>query len=133
MVLYLDIIVALAEDITVEKRSFLCLIIFAVGKQTGQLSCDTARKRNYALAVFLQDFDIDSRLVVKAFGIANRNKLYKVMITLVVFAEQYKVIRLSVQSRNFIEACSWCNINFAADNRLYPLRLCLIIKFDRSI
>lgn len=62
------------------------------------VNCDNANI-DKPLVVFFKQFNIYSRFAVKALCICRRHKLYKILITLIVFAQKHKVVRRTVYLR----------------------------------
>ena len=82
--------------------------------------------------VFPQYFLINSRLIIKAFGIAHGNKLYKVFIAFHVFRKKHQMIIAYGFPSVFIKAAFRRNINLTADNRLNALLLAGLVKLHNS-
>ena len=91
-------------------------------------SRNTARQTDKPLGMFPEKLKVNSRLAVKAFGIAQRHHFYKIFVALFIFAQQYKMIRVGIQPEILVEPGSAGNIHLAADDRLYPLSFALVVK-----
>ena len=90
-------------------------------------------KRNQSALVFIQNFRIHSRLIIKSVNKACRNDSYKIFIALLVSAEQNKVIRFVLTPAAAVIKPVLRSVNLAADNRLNALALACLKKVNRAV
>ena len=83
--------------------------------------------------VFFQQLQIHPGLAVKALDIPGGNQLNKVLVALLVFAEQNQVVGLVVHLEHLVEPGPGGHIDLAADNGLYPLFFAGLIKIHHAV
>src|SRR5438876_9935127 len=104
---------ALAEDVLVVRRRALGELGPAGQKVGGHLAIETCGQADESFAVLAEQLFVDARLVIKAFQIAFRYKLYEVLITALVFAQNTHVM-LPAVSRIAIQTAGFCDVHLTA-------------------
>ncbi len=131
MILKFKVIVALSEYLVISQSSLLCSLIISAEQLSWYFSCKAGRKADKSPAILFKQLFIDPWLIVKALGIRKGNKLYKVAVALLVFAQKHQMIGRGIHPVHLIKACTGRNIHFAAYYRFYSLCLAGVVKFHR--
>ena len=134
VVLKLDII-SVAEDVAIPfhngARSFKGLgASTTFFKRPRDLSRKTAAQTDQTFAVLLEEFFVDSRLVVKAFDKGDRRKLQKIFIPLLVHCEERQVMH---QLFAFLKPRPRRDVRLVTDNRLDSRGERLLVEFERRV
>ena len=117
-----------------EPLNCILCIIDVIGHDVLRNFTSQTRRRHYqALAVLFQNFLVDTRFIIKPFGICQRNQFQQVAVTYLVFGQQNEVITRAVDFRIlFVMARLFGNVRFAADNRFKAFLFTNIIEFFRA-
>ena len=92
-----------------------------------------ARRQAYhSLVVFSQNTLVDPRLEVEPFGVSERYDLDEVVVSGIVFRKQDQVPLMAVLIRVLVFHPAHRGVYLAADHRVYPLLLALLVKVDRA-
>ena len=94
-----------------------------------------AGQRDQSLLVRRQSFLIEARFVVKAFQMRVGHEFDQVLVADLIFGQQHEVvINVPAAAGGFLfQPASWCDINFAANDRLDALGARALIKLNRAI
>ena len=123
--------ITFAENVAQAVRVRPRLLVFFREQRVGHFAAQARGKRDQSLAVLREKIVIHARLVIKAVEKPGRNQLDEVAIAFVVFAEQDEMIR-SLCLRAAILVVVRSDVDFAADDRLYPVRGGLVIEVGGS-
>ena len=97
------------------------------------LRAQTAGKADQPFEIFFEDFLVDAWAVIKTFEIPDTDELDQVAVTHLVLAKQHERIRGALQSvRRTLKTAFGRDINFRANDRLYPRFLAGIVELDRA-
>ena len=86
MILQLQKEISFTENGFIAQGSFAGAFIIIGGKRTGNLTCQTSRKRNQSFMVLFKQLHIDTRFAVKAFCPRTGDKLSQISVSNIVFA-----------------------------------------------
>ena len=120
VVLQLQIIISPAEQRVIAQGGLLCSGIIAVHQQALHLPRQTGGQAHQAPGVLLQKVPVHPGLVVKALGKACGAQLDKILVALLVFAQQNQVPRLIVQLVHLVKPGAGRHVQLAADDGLDP-------------
>ncbi len=81
-----------SENPLIFKKYFLGLFNAPVHNGLGNFSTQACREADHTFTVLLQDFPIDSGFVIKTFGPPERDQGCQVLVTHMVFGQQYDMI-----------------------------------------
>src|SRR6056297_2205035 len=84
------------------------------------LPCQAGTRRDETIGVAFYQFIVDSRFVVKTFGVGEGREFQKVFITGLVFCQHHQVIiAVLILTAALFSSRTGGNIKLIADNRLY--------------
>ena len=132
VILYLQIVVALAEQIAVPQGGFLCAVVIAACQQARNFTRQTRRQRNEPFVVFLEQCLVDARFGIEPLRPRLADHGDQVAVALFVFAKQHQMIAARVQFAQLVKPAARRHVAFAADDRFYPGFFCSLIEFDRA-
>jgi hypothetical protein len=132
VVLELYKVVLLAENALVLPGNPQRLLLVPPGGRLGNLSLEAGGQGDDPLVVLLQCFIVDTRLIVEALKVADRDDVAQVLISLEVLRQENQVVgksRLLV----LVEAAVRGHIDLAADDRLEPRILHLQVEVKHAV
>ena len=133
VILNLEEEVVFAHDGAIPEGFFLRALIVAAEQGARNFAREARRKCNKPLVIFFEELTVYSRFCIKARDESLRHKLYQILISCFIFAEQYQMIALGVEGVNFVKAGARRHIHLAADYRLYPALFRRAVKVDDAV
>ena len=132
VVLQFNVVIALAEQVTVPQRRRLGALIVTCEDSLRDLACKARRQADQALMVLLQQLFVHTGLGVKAFGKGRRDHFDQVFVARFVFAQQDQVI-VAVDLVDLIETGAGGNVDFAPDDGLDARLFGCLIKLHAAV
>ena len=133
VVLDFDVEVIRAKQIAIAERQFPRLLLVTIPERPRNLARRTTRKANETLVILLQQFVVCPRLVVEAFQLRLRRQLDEILVALVVFRQQRKVVLPVVQLRLTVEARAGRHVHLAAQDGLNAPFARFFIELDGAV
>src|SRR3989344_938781 len=122
-----------SKQFSVPIQDFLCACRRAMTNGMRMLASVRWQDCYQSLAVFLDQFAIDTRTIIEAFEIGFRHKLQEVAIARLVFREQNEARCLIVNSVFFLRAGPRRDMEIDADYRLQALLFAFFVEFDCAV
>ncbi len=110
--------ISLTKSLKVKTRRLVRRFLPSLSDTPGNLAVKTSGKRNQPPAVFLQQFLVDSRFVVKSLQLGGRCQLTEVSVAFARFGEKNNVRKSLVVLGLFVGQTPGSHIALAADNRV---------------
>ena len=102
-----------------------------VDEALGDIARDAGGKGDQSLGMFFEQLIVDARAVVKAARKALRDQINEVLIARLIFAQQDQMAVFARAGQLFIHV--FADIDLAADDRMNPALLGLLIEFDHAV
>ena len=135
MVLQLQIEMIRAEDLRHFQGVVFGVFVFPVPQHPGQLTGQTGRQGDQALAVLPQQLHINAGFDVKALCPGHGNHIGEVAIALFIFTQQHQMAALCVKFVDLVKpgAVLGRHIDFTADDGLDSLRLAGAVEINHTV
>ena len=133
VILNLEEEVVFAHYGAIPESFFLRALVVAAEQSARNFSREARRKCNKPLVIFFEELTVYSRFCIKARDESLRHKLYQILISCFIFAEQYQMIALGIEGMDFVKAGARRHIHLAADYRLYPALFRRAVKVDDAV
>ena len=133
VILNLEEEVVFAHDGAIPEGFFLRALVVTAEQSARNFSREARRKCNKPLVIFFEELTVYSRFCIKARDESLRHKLYQILISCFIFAEQYQMIALGIEGMDFVKAGARRHIHLASDYRLYPALFRRAVKVDDAV
>ena len=124
--------ISFAEQLPIIRHRLPGSVHVALGDGPRHLAAGAARHHDQTFVVLLQDFSVYSRFVVVPLEVRLCHKLDEVLVALCVLCEDGYVVRALVVGVPTV-AAALGDVHLAADDRLDPRGLRLLIEFDDAV
>ena len=133
VILYLEIEISLAEDLTVFLRTALGAGVVVRHQLARDLARNTAGQRNQSARILAQEVFVHTRPVVESLGEGQADHVDQIAVSLLIFAQQNQMIWIVVLSVHFVETGARRDIDLTADDRLDARPLGRSIEIHHAI
>ena len=132
VILYLNVVIALPEQIVIIKGRVFRFFVVARQEGLGDLARKARRKAHQTLVVLLQHLFINPGLGIKALDEARGHQLDQVFVAGFILAQQHQMVR-AVDPVHLVEPGAGSHIDLAADDRLNACLFGCLVKIHTAI
>jgi len=132
VVLELNVIIPLAEEISIAEGGTFCTLVIPLQQTLRYLSPETGGEANETLVMVFQKIKINPRTTVKAFGKTETYQITEVFVSDLILAKKHQMIG-RLLTRLPIKAALGSHIDLAPDNGTDSLFHAGLVEGDNTI
>ena len=133
VVLYLQKKIIPPKNVNVLPNQILDLLRRAFANSAGNFSRNASTQRDKSFMIFAQALLVNARAIIKAVCTRQRRQLYQIFVARIVFGKQYQMKIFNAVIFFTVEARTWRNVNFTADNRFNAALPCRLVKINDAV
>ena len=131
VILHFDIVAVGAEKFGIALCDFFRMGFISVEQRLRHFALQTGRQTDKPFVIFFEQFEIDTRFIVKAFRVSDARKPRHIAVARFVFTQQNKVIVFSAVARLFLRAAVvFRDVEFFADDGIDAVRMTELFEIE---